>query len=150
MYVIKRDGRREDCHFDKITARIRKLCYGLDPMLIFQNCNNSNYLCVLIVNQVCGCYTHLSEGDSRCIPWCDHLRVGWTGCTDCCKLCYQTSRLFHLGFYHISHRGNEVIYHFTNPLFIPSSLTIINFIGTSHLYAKILNFMSNFQLFSNL
>lgn len=31
MYVIKRDGRRENVHFDKITSRINKLCYGLDP-----------------------------------------------------------------------------------------------------------------------
>ena len=29
MYVIKRDGRREAVKFDKITARIEKLCYGL-------------------------------------------------------------------------------------------------------------------------
>mgnify|MGYP001810322521 CR=1 FL=1 len=31
MYVIKRDGRKENVHFDKITSRINKLCYGLDP-----------------------------------------------------------------------------------------------------------------------
>ena len=30
MYVIKRSGDKEKVHFDKITARIRKLCYGLD------------------------------------------------------------------------------------------------------------------------
>lgn len=30
MYVIKRDGTRESVKFDKITARIQKLCYGLD------------------------------------------------------------------------------------------------------------------------
>lgn len=30
MYVLKRDGRREEVKFDKITARIQKLCYGLD------------------------------------------------------------------------------------------------------------------------
>lgn len=30
MYVVKRDGRRELVQFDKITARIKKLCYGLD------------------------------------------------------------------------------------------------------------------------
>lgn len=30
MYVIKRDGRRESVKFDKITARIERLCYGLD------------------------------------------------------------------------------------------------------------------------
>ena len=31
MFVIKRDGRKELIKFDKITARIQKLCYGLDP-----------------------------------------------------------------------------------------------------------------------
>ncbi|TXC85134.1 ribonucleoside-diphosphate reductase subunit alpha [Luteibaculum oceani] len=31
MYVLKRDGRKEAVKFDKITARIKKLCYGLDP-----------------------------------------------------------------------------------------------------------------------
>ncbi len=30
MLVVKRDGRRETVKFDKITARIEKLCYGLD------------------------------------------------------------------------------------------------------------------------
>ncbi len=31
MLVIKRDGRRESVKFDKITARIEKLCEGLNP-----------------------------------------------------------------------------------------------------------------------
>ena len=31
MYIIKRDGRKESVHFDKITSRISKLCYGLNP-----------------------------------------------------------------------------------------------------------------------
>lgn len=31
MLVIKRDGRRESVKFDKITARIEKLCQGLNP-----------------------------------------------------------------------------------------------------------------------
>ncbi|MEE9440653.1 MAG: ribonucleotide reductase N-terminal alpha domain-containing protein, partial [Candidatus Thermoplasmatota archaeon] len=30
MLVLKRDGRRETVKFDKITARIERLCYGLD------------------------------------------------------------------------------------------------------------------------
>jgi ribonucleoside-diphosphate reductase alpha chain len=34
MYVIKRDGRRESIKFDKITARIEKLCYGLDAIFV--------------------------------------------------------------------------------------------------------------------
>nr|XP_043634763.1 ribonucleoside-diphosphate reductase large subunit [Erigeron canadensis] len=41
MYVIKRDGRQEAVHFDKITARLKKLSYGLsidhcDPVLVSQ------------------------------------------------------------------------------------------------------------------
>lgn len=31
MYVIKRDGKQETVKFDKITARVQKLCYGLSP-----------------------------------------------------------------------------------------------------------------------
>ena len=34
MLVLKRDGRRETVKFDKITARIEKLCYGLDPKFV--------------------------------------------------------------------------------------------------------------------
>ena len=33
MFVVKRDGRQELVKFDKITARIRKLCYGLHPIV---------------------------------------------------------------------------------------------------------------------
>ena len=33
MYVIKRDGRKETVKFDKITARIQKLCYGLSELV---------------------------------------------------------------------------------------------------------------------
>ncbi len=33
MYVVKRDGRKELVMFDKITARVRKLCYGLNPLV---------------------------------------------------------------------------------------------------------------------
>ena len=33
MYVLKRDNRREVVKFDKITARIKKLCYGLNPLV---------------------------------------------------------------------------------------------------------------------
>jgi len=34
MYVIKRDGSRASVSFDKITSRITKLCYGLDPKFV--------------------------------------------------------------------------------------------------------------------
>ena len=33
MYVVKRNGRRESVHFDKITSRVSKLCYGLNSQV---------------------------------------------------------------------------------------------------------------------
>jgi ribonucleoside-diphosphate reductase alpha chain len=33
MYVVKRDGHKEPVSFDKITYRIKKLCYGLDDLV---------------------------------------------------------------------------------------------------------------------
>jgi ribonucleoside-diphosphate reductase alpha chain len=33
MYVIKRDGHKESVKFDKITARVTKMCYGLNPIV---------------------------------------------------------------------------------------------------------------------
>lgn len=41
MYVVKRDGRQEPVRFDKITARLKRLSYGLsvehcDPVLVAQ------------------------------------------------------------------------------------------------------------------
>lgn len=34
MFVMKRDGRKEAVAFDKITARISNLCYGLNPKYV--------------------------------------------------------------------------------------------------------------------
>src|SRR6195952_4535692 len=34
MFVLKRDGKKESVKFDKITARIEKLCYGFNPALV--------------------------------------------------------------------------------------------------------------------
>ncbi len=33
MYVIKRDGKKEPVMFDKITARVKKMCYGLNNIV---------------------------------------------------------------------------------------------------------------------
>ncbi len=33
MFVVKRDGKKEPMMFDKITARVRKLCYGLNELV---------------------------------------------------------------------------------------------------------------------
>jgi len=33
MFVLKRDGRKEPVMFDKITARVRKMCYGLNNLV---------------------------------------------------------------------------------------------------------------------
>jgi ribonucleoside-diphosphate reductase alpha chain len=46
-YVLKRDGRKEAVKFDKITARIKKLCYGLnsavDPIEVAKKVINGIY-----------------------------------------------------------------------------------------------------------
>lgn len=34
MHVIKRDGREEPIRFDKVTARIERLCHGLDSRYV--------------------------------------------------------------------------------------------------------------------
>lgn len=33
MFVLKRDGKKEPVMFDKITARVRKMCYGLNSLV---------------------------------------------------------------------------------------------------------------------
>lgn len=33
MYVVKRDGKKEPVMFDKITARVKKMCYGLNNIV---------------------------------------------------------------------------------------------------------------------
>ncbi|VAW18254.1 Ribonucleotide reductase of class Ia (aerobic), alpha subunit, partial [hydrothermal vent metagenome] len=33
MYVVKRDGKKQPVMFDKITARVKKLCYGLNELV---------------------------------------------------------------------------------------------------------------------
>ncbi|XP_023936493.2 ribonucleoside-diphosphate reductase large subunit [Bicyclus anynana] len=48
LYVLKRDGRMEEVHIDKITSRIKKLCYGLnmdfvDPVSITLKVINGIY-----------------------------------------------------------------------------------------------------------
>ncbi|MDA9304065.1 ribonucleoside-diphosphate reductase subunit alpha [bacterium] len=35
MYVVKRNGKKEAVQFDKITARVQKMCYGLNPLVDF-------------------------------------------------------------------------------------------------------------------
>jgi hypothetical protein len=44
MYVIKRDGSRASVSFDKITSRITKLCYGLDPKVSSVAIDQSHFL----------------------------------------------------------------------------------------------------------
>ncbi|XP_044732830.1 ribonucleoside-diphosphate reductase large subunit isoform X2 [Chrysoperla carnea] len=54
MFVYKRDGRKEEIHFDKITSRLQKLCYGLnmdyvDPVAITLKVINGIYCGVTTV-----------------------------------------------------------------------------------------------------
>jgi len=36
MYIIKRNGKKQSCQFDKIQSRISKLCYGLDQKFVHE------------------------------------------------------------------------------------------------------------------
>lgn len=47
MFVLKRDGRKELVHFDKITSRITKLCYGLNEEYV-----DPTYVCQKVVQGV--------------------------------------------------------------------------------------------------
>ena len=53
MYVVKRGGRRESVHFDKITSRVSKLCYGLDPKVRDINDNHVSVVYEVHTVQVC-------------------------------------------------------------------------------------------------
>lgn len=55
MFVIKRDGRRESVKFDKITARIIKLIYGLNPTYV-----DPIKLAMKVIN---GMYTSITTSD---------------------------------------------------------------------------------------
>ena len=59
MFVLKRDGRKEPVHFDKITARITKLSYGLntdfcDPVSLRRmsslSCQKQSWVCRYWIN----------------------------------------------------------------------------------------------------
>ncbi len=62
MFVVKRDGRRELVHFDKVTARISKLCYGLnsdfvDAARVCQKVRPSLPSCFSLSQVVSGIYS---------------------------------------------------------------------------------------------
>jgi hypothetical protein len=88
MFVIKRDGRKEEVHFDKVTARIKKLCYGLDRRFIdpvsggyvnridvSQLRRGGAWTCHGLAGAGCGCY----ESGPRNIQRCYDTGVGPAG-----------------------------------------------------------------------
>ena len=102
MYVIKRDGRHAQVSFDKITSRITKLCYGLDPKVsigrilslwwYYNFYSHSTHLAFLIV---CRPSCHRAEGCPGCISRSNN---GWTRrarCTDGCFVLNAPPRLLH-------------------------------------------------------
>jgi hypothetical protein len=54
MFVVKRNGEHEEVHFDKITNRIRKLCYGLSDKFI----DPTKIAMKVISGLYCGITTH--------------------------------------------------------------------------------------------
>jgi ribonucleoside-diphosphate reductase subunit M1 len=69
--AVSSDGRKERVQFDKITARVSRLCYGLnpehvDPAAITQKVISGVYQGVTTVeldNLVSGNPTHLTSGE---------------------------------------------------------------------------------------
>lgn len=70
LYVIKRDGRPEEVHFDKITERIKKLTYGLDKRYIdpvssvARSCARSFVLSGTARHRCCFQHTEASNGSA--------------------------------------------------------------------------------------
>ena len=86
MHVLKRDGRRESVHFDKITSRISKLAFGLDSKVCHSNAFfHFHPLCIPLLH-----YYFLNqkviEGGLR----------GWTGLT----WCWDDGRGHNIVFFH--------------------------------------------------
>ena len=101
MFVMKRNGKRESVHFDKITSRIQKLCGGLDPVSLHLAKSNTQFgrplmRCVVIVfpiavhslthSLVLICTLHQTaarrcrhcgpKGHSGSLPRCHNVRAG--------------------------------------------------------------------------
>ena len=57
MFVVKRNGQKQPVQFDKITARIVKLCYGLntdfvDPILVAQKVTAGTPLIAIFISSL--------------------------------------------------------------------------------------------------
>lgn len=69
MFVLKRDGRKEPVHFDKITARITKLSYGLNTDF----CDPVSLPCYSLSLRMRsrGCYDNdiVSQPEMFCTPY---------------------------------------------------------------------------------
>lgn len=85
MYVLKRSGKRESVHFDKITSRVSKLCYGLDAkvcrfekLLAFSPFQRRiSHPCMLTSTLARWSRRYHAEGNPRSLPWSHNLRIRW-------------------------------------------------------------------------
>ena len=90
MFVVKRNGQKQPVQFDKITARIVKLCYGLntdfvDPILVAQKVTAGTHLSIAYTSSLPTVFTGLmSAASALCLTsafavLC--LRWSAAGCT---------------------------------------------------------------------
>lgn len=52
MFVVKRNGKKEEVKFDKVTKRIKNLCKGLDKSVVDNAAGVAQKVCSVIVNMI--------------------------------------------------------------------------------------------------
>lgn len=72
LYVVKRDGREEPVAFDKITARIKKLSYGLsqefcDPVRATAS-DDDDFNFIIIIRSLCNGAQKIQKSPRICQP----------------------------------------------------------------------------------
>ena len=107
MYVIKRDGSRASVSFDKITSRITKLCYGLDPKVSTTTTWLYRFSLSFLLNVrlihcsssftivVCRSSRNRPKSHPGSLSRRNHCRTRRTRSSNRCILRYATSRLLH-------------------------------------------------------
>lgn len=97
MFVVKRDGRKEPVHFDKITARITKLSYGLNPDFCdpvgVSDCSDASARHRHSLTQEHSCLSDNDESQPACLSQC------FSACLKCRRLQVMVAQKVAVGVY---------------------------------------------------